>query len=321
LPRLLISAMLLLHRGEDFDPNFYHASGLDIDHSFLLLEGKKRTLLVPRMNERQARAIFKGKVLAYRDPIEALKPLLKGRMVGFDASSESASMYLKLRKLCRLEDRSKELSLSRIRKTPQERSHVRKAVRATKEILSSLDLDSARSELELKGQILMRIMEAGLEPSFEPIVASGSSSALPHHRAGRRKLSSLVLVDMGVREGRYCSDLTRCFIRGNPELETEYEDLQGVFHSIADRIPECLSGGQIASMAREEIERAGLPPLIHSIGHGIGLEVHEKPALNEKSKDPIKGSCMAIEPAFYKARYGMRYEETLYFDGRKASVL
>jgi Xaa-Pro aminopeptidase len=60
--------------------------------------------------------------------------------------------------------------------------------------------------------------------------------------------------------------------------------------------------------------------MIHSIGHGVGLEVHELPRLSPKSRESISGSVLAIEPAFYKS-YGMRFEETIHFDGKKVRIL
>ena len=61
--------------------------------------------------------------------------------------------------------------------------------------------------------------------------------------------------------------------------------------------------------------------MIHSIGHGIGLSVHEFPRLSKKYKDKIAGTTFTIEPAFYLRRYGMRFEDMVYFDGKKARIL
>src|SRR5512143_787616 len=105
----IIQTMLLLYRGESFDPDFFYHAGMDIDHAFLLVSGRKKTVLVPKMNEGIARARFRGKVVAYDDPLKALSKLIKGKSVLCDASSLSLRMGKRLGKICRLKDHSVEL--------------------------------------------------------------------------------------------------------------------------------------------------------------------------------------------------------------------
>lgn len=304
-----------MYRGDRFDPNFYHRAGVDIDHAFLL--GKR--LFVPKMNEAMAKAGFKGTVIAYENAVDALRPHLKGR-VEFDALSLNAGLYKRLAGMCRLKDRSRELLLARARKKPAEVAAIRHAARCTKEILASLDLEKAKTELGLRKQLLVATAEMGLEPAFPPIVATGGNSAYPHHEPAARKLGPLVLVDYGVKYRHYRSDLTRCFVR-DAAKRREYESLENVCHSITDAMPGLETGGDVARLAAKLMKKAGFPPMIHSIGHGIGLDVHELPSLGRKSADRIAGAAMAIEPAFYRTQYGMRFEETVYFDGKKARIL
>lgn len=317
------SIMLLLYRGEEFDPNFYYHSGVDIDHSFLLLDGRKKALLTSSMNYALARSSFRGRVVAFRDPLKSISKIAGRKALSVDKSSLSARMAERLRKLGRLKDASAELIARRAVKRPDEVSLVRKAARKTREIFHSLDFGKARTELDLKKQLLLATLEEGLEPAFEPIVATGSSTAFPHYRAGKRRLGSLVLVDYGVRCGHYCSDLSRCFILdGDRKRKAEYEKLEGVCHGIIDRLPELEKGKDVAKLSEKLLEKAGFPKLIHAIGHGVGLEIHESPHLGLKSEDKLAKTVLAIEPAFYyPGRYGMRYEETVWFDGKKARIL
>jgi Xaa-Pro aminopeptidase len=69
------------------------------------------------------------------------------------------------------------------------------------------------------------------------------------------------------------------------------------------------------------MERKGLPRMIHAIGHGVGLDIHEFPRLSVKYKDELKGSTFALEPAVYYNSYGARFEETVYYDGKKVRIL
>jgi len=315
--------MLLLYRGENFDPNFYYHSGVDIDHSFLLSSGKKRILLTSKMNESLARSSFRGKVLVYTDAFELIKKLAGRKKVSADMLSLSARMAKRLGKVCHLKDASMELLSERARKKPEEVSCIRKAVRHTREVFDSLDFKKAKTELDLKKQILLATLEKGLEQAFEPIVATDRNSSFPHYRASNKKLGSLVLVDYGVKYEHYCSDLTRCFILGRDKRkESEYERLQDVCNSIVDALPELKKGKDVAKFAGKAIARQKFSEMIHSIGHGVGLEIHENPRLGAKSDDKIAGTVLAIEPAFYfPNKYGMRYEETVWFDGKRARIL
>jgi len=314
--------MLLLFRGEGFDANFYHESGVDIDHSFFLSDGKRRVLLVPRMNEGAARAAFRGRVAVYGDANKDLARYVKGRKVLFDGSSMSARMAGKIGRMCRLEDHSEELLKARALKAPAEVSNIRRAVKETKEIFESIDWKAARTEQDVHKQLLMMTLERGLMPAFEPIVASDRSTAFPHYRAGARRLGGLVLVDYGVRCRHYCADITRCFIRdGDSRKKGQYERFQDICLFIADALPGLDSGKDVAKLADELIARAGFPKMPHAIGHGVGLDVHEFPRLGKKSDDSLRGAAVAIEPSFYLERYGMRYEETVYCDGKRALIL
>lgn len=313
---------LLLYRGESFDANFFYHSGVDIDHAFYLESGK-RYLFVPKLNEAYARKNFDGRVVTYRDPFSELPNHFKSRRgpMHCDFVSISAAMAERLSRISRIKNHSKKLAQMRVQKRPEEVSAIRKAAKLTREIFESLDFKKAKTELDLEKQIKVLTAQMGLEPAFPPIVATDSSTAFPHYYARKKKLGSLVLVDYGVRCKHYCSDLTRCFILdGDRKKKKEYENLQDTFNSIIDRIPEQSTGAQLARMSERLMKKRGYPPLIHSIGHGVGLEVHELPRLSPKSKEKIAGSVLAIEPAFYK-RYGMRFEETIYFDGKKVRIL
>lgn len=313
---------LLLYRGGLFDPNFHYHAGVDIDHSFLISGDGKRTLFVSRMNEALARAAFRGKIVVFDDAVKALSKHLKGRRVLFDANSLNARMFSRLSRLCRLKDHSLELLRMRSVKKPGEVSAIRKAAGYTKQIFDSLDFRKAKTELGVRKQLMVATAELGLEPAFDPIVSTDGDTAYPHHEASNRKLGPLVMVDYGVMYGHYRSDLTRCFIRdGDAKTKGQYEKLQGICHSIVDEMPNLRRGKDVAAFAAKQMKRAGFPRMIHSIGHGVGLDIHELPRLSAKSDDRIAGAVMAIEPAFYLKRYGMRYEETTYFDGKKARIL
>lgn len=313
--------MLLLYRGESFNANFFYHSGLDLDHSFLVLDSKK-TLLVPALNETLARDTFKGKVEVYTDPVDALKRHVNKKTVGIDGANMSMRMAGKLRKFCRLNDLTLELLKDRAKKKPEEVANIARAVKYTKEIFENIDFKKARTEHDIRNQLLVQTMELGLETAFEPIVSSDKSSSYPHYQDGNRKLGKFVMVDYGVRYRHYCSDITRCFILdGDKKKKEQYERLQDICYFLVDSLPNLKNGKEINELASELLKKAGFPKMPHSIGHGVGLDIHEPPRLGLKSEDRLSGSVLAIEPSFYLKQYGMRFEETIDFTGKKPRIL
>ncbi len=317
--------MILLYRGEEFNSNFYYHAGVDIDHSLLLVDGKKKILFTSIMNERIAKATFNGKVVIYQNALEALaKYVKKGkvkRKVDFDGASMSAALAARIGKICKLEDKSVELFEMRRKKTSDEVNKTKKAVELTKQIFDNIDFKKAKTEIDLEKQIKHATIELGLVAAFDPIVSTDKNTSYPHYRAQKKKLGSLVLIDYGVKYDHYCADLTRCFILDKDKKKLEqYETLQSICYEIVDSLPNLRTGKDVAQLSAKLIEKAKFPKLIHSIGHGVGLDVHEFPRLGMKSKDKISGSILAIEPAFYLKQYGMRFEETVYFDGKKSRI-
>jgi len=325
---------LLLYRDEEFDPNFFYHSGVDIDNCFLLVKGAgeknrkgQKILFTSKMNEALARETFgskgKGRVLVYERDLKILEKHIRRRRLLVDMSSLSASMAARLGKVARPTPRSDTLAQLRGVTRRAEVDKIRKAAKLTHEILASLDFSAAKTEIGLKSQILMKTLEMDAEPAFEPIVSTDPNTRFPHYSPGTRKLGKMVMVDMGVMYRHYRSDLTRMFfLERSTLLETQYEKLQYICYSIIDSLHEHETGDEVTKYAERLLKKAGFPPMIHSLGHGIGLEVHEAPRLNLRFKDDISaGMTMAIEPAFYLSRYGMRHEETVYFDGKRARIL
>jgi len=316
------SENFLLFRGEIFNPNFYYFSGLDIHNSFLLVKDKQKKLLVSRLEERGARKSMKRGVVVLDDFYPYLKKELKGRRVRIDGTRLPARIYERLRKFCRPEDASVEFYKKRMVKRKDELEKIRKAVKITKKIIASLELSKGMTENQVKKQILIKTLEAGVEPAFEPIVAGTSNSAVPHHACTNKKLGNFVLIDYGVKVDNYCADLTRCIPIGKAENELKlYEEVQDIFHKIVDNIPEMKTGGDIGKLYEKIIKSKNFPKPIHAIGHGLGIDVHEFPRLGNKYSDDIRETVFTIEPGIYLNRYGARYEEDIYYDGKKVRIL
>jgi Xaa-Pro dipeptidase len=163
----------------------------------------------------------------------------------------------------------------------------------------------------------MRV-EGADDISFPFIVASGHRSAYPHAGVSERKIrrGDFVTIDMGATYKGYCSDITRTFIVGSPtdKQRTIYETVLEANETALPEIRAGAKGINIDKIARDIITKAGYGAgFIHSLGHGVGLEVHEPPALSQWSNDILAvGNVVSNEPGIYvKGFGGVRIEDTV----------
>ncbi len=316
---------MLLFRGNEFDANFYYFSKIDVDNSFYLELENEKALFVPKLNERAAKFSFRGKIISYKKPLEEMAMLVKGKELSLDYSSLPAKIYDKIRKVAKTRDASERFLEMRARKKPEEIEKIRKAVSFTRKIFSEIEISRFKKEKQTADWLLARTFEKGLRPAFDPIVGSGMHSAFPHYKPAHSGIGDFALIDYGVKYGNYCSDISRVFFSGTNkpkrEVRDAYEKMQNIFYEIIDAFPDFRTGKDVALFSEKLFSKCRLPKPVHSIGHGLGLDIHEYPRLNKKYNDGLKGTAMAIEPAAYFKDFGVRFEETVYFDGRKARVL
>jgi Xaa-Pro aminopeptidase len=180
------------------------------------------------------------------------------------------------------------------------------------------------SEIELAHELEMFVRKQGGRLSFNSIVAFGSHSSIPHHGSDQTKLNSksqFILLDFGIKSENYCSDMTRTvfFGKANQKQKKMYQVVSGAQKKAAefldDRIKKGLKvvGKEVDQVARDYIISEGFPAIPHSLGHGIGLEVHEFPRLSPKSEDELlEGMVFSIEPGIYIPKFGGVRIEDLY---------
>jgi Xaa-Pro aminopeptidase len=178
------------------------------------------------------------------------------------------------------------------------------------------------SEVEVAAVIEAALRAGGYErPAFDTIVASGPHAALPHHRAGERRMvaGDLVVLDFGGVLDGYCSDITRTVCVGRPTEEMRRVHgavLSAQRAAIAALQPGAEAAG-IDRAARQVLETAGLgDAFVHGTGHGLGLEVHEEPRLprvtaaDQPSALLSEGVVVTVEPgAYIPAWGGVRIED------------
>ncbi|MBU1000301.1 Xaa-Pro peptidase family protein [Patescibacteria group bacterium] len=172
------------------------------------------------------------------------------------------------------------------------------------------------SEKQLAQELESYIKKHGAELSFPPIVAFGKNSSIPHHQTGNTKLTGdkeFILLDFGVKFENYCSDMTRTVFFGKPTkeqkaiFETVLKAQQKAINFVNSAIKSGkeLKAAQVDKVARDYIISKNYPAVPHSLGHGVGLDVHESPRLSRQSREILKeGMVFSIEPGIYSEGFG-----------------
>ena len=210
--------------------------------------------------------------------------------------------------------------LSRLRsvKDEEELDAIRRAARIADEAYQRLAQEPfvGRTEAELAWTMERFLHEEGAEaPAFPTIVASGPNAALPHHHPGDRRVEAgeTVIVDAGARVDGYCSDCTRTFSTGPlpDDLRRAYALCRATQEHALASVRVGASAREVDAGARAEIEDSGVAPVLHGLGHGVGLEVHELPVFRPTSTDTLEaGHVVTVEPGVYLAgRGGVRIED------------
>ena len=167
------------------------------------------------------------------------------------------------------------------------------------------------TEKDVAWEMEKEMRELGAEsPSFDTIVASGINGSKPHHSPTDKLINNneAITIDMGAKYKGYCSDLTRTIFIGEPDEKFKkiYTTvLRAQLISMETAQPE-MTGEEIDKIARDIIAAEGYGEYFgHSLGHGVGIEIHENPGVGPNSKNSIKpGMVYTIEPGIYIENWG-----------------
>lgn len=190
---------------------------------------------------------------------------------------------------------------------------IRKAVSITDFIFENIikKIKPGMRELDIAAEItyLQRTFGADKD-AFQPIVASGKNSAFPHAKASTKKICTgeMVTLDFGCVVNGYHSDMTRTVFIGSPRQKAVkiYKTvLKAQQKTIAAAVPG-ISVKDLDSVARDFIKDSGYGEYFsHSLGHGIGLQIHEQPKISAYNKAILQaGNVITIEPGIYIPEYG-----------------
>ena len=191
-------------------------------------------------------------------------------------------------------------------------------------------LKDGMTEREVAWLLERTMRELGADSvSFETIVAAGPNAALPHHRADDTPLRNgqPLIIDMGARYEGYCSDLSRTLCIGGNEddmFRKVYGTVLRAQQTAIDAVRSGMTAGEADGLARAVIEEAGYGDKFgHSTGHGVGLEVHERPGVGPNSPVVLEdGMPFTVEPGIYISGWGgVRIEDIVVLEQGKARVI
>lgn len=204
-------------------------------------------------------------------------------------------------------------------KDEEEIENIRKACEITDKCFSYLlnYIKKGMTEKQIANEVEKYFKENGSSgTSFDTIIASGENSSIPHAVPTDRRIQSgdIITIDMGCKYKGYCSDMTRTiFVDYAKESEKKIYDL--VLENQTKALSQMEDGANTKNIAKMVECNFKLDDyeLVHALGHGVGLEVHEDPIISTRNERILKtGMCVTNEPGIYlPGKFGVRIEDTV----------
>ncbi len=303
-----------------------YITGFVAENGFVVVDKTGTTLYTDKRYIEAAEMTFKDTDVT---PVLYAQAEVLARLKGYDSvgisfKETSHVEYLSMEKEgVKLVDIDEPLARAMSVKNEWELAHIQSACEIAEEAFLELlpSIQEGMTETEVAALLEYGMRKRGAEGlSFETIVAFGAHAAVPHHVTGQTKLcfGDEILIDFGCRVQGYCSDMTRTFLFGD---DGNHEDFKRAYahvlkaHELAkEHIVAGMTGKQADAIARDYLQAQGLGELFtHSLGHGIGLHVHEAPYLSPKREQILEnGMVFSDEPGVYEAgKYGIRIEDTV----------
>ena len=241
--------------------------------------------------------------------------------VGFEENYVTYSKYKEYMhkfKINSLVETEGMLEKQRMIKDEEEIEYIKKACKITDDCFSYIlnYIKPGMTEKQIAREIDDYYYKHAEGTSFETIVASGENSSKPHAVPTDRQIQNkdIITIDMGCKINGYCSDMTRTFFVG--EIPNEVKQiydlvLKNQLQTLND-MKENFNTKLLAKMVDNDF-RLNNYDLIHALGHGVGLDIHESPTISIKSENLLKENMVVTdEPGIYIAgKFGVRIEDTV----------
>ncbi len=310
-------AAILLHP----DPNITYLTQKNLSHAVLIITNQDATLLITKLDKIN-NINTNIKIKEYNKDWQKTH-LSNITNIAINKNSLTLTQKESLDKDNNktITDISELLADLRLTKTNKEIQLMQKAAtiadNALKDLITTINqngIKQFKTELDIAIFLETKIRQQGAQLSFPTIVANNENSAVPHHITSTKVLETgFLLIDFGAKYQNYCSDMTRMFYIGTPtpehkQIYNKLLETQEACIKAAKPNQKCQELDTLARQLLKEDEKF----FIHSLGHGIGTQVHEKPRLSKQSQDTIKLNMpFTIEPGlYYKNKFGLRIEDT-----------
>lgn len=315
---------------------FYFSGYHNADAAIVLTSDKKYYISDPRSLE-EASQLLKGFEIvdceggSYLDAAVSIISKRAPETLGYEDQTIIYKDYLTLCKApCKFVGISGAIEELRAVKSPEELKKIKAAQAITDEVFVNVlgMIKEGMSEKEVASLLNSRIYSKGATLAFDTIVAFGENTSKPHAHPSDRKLKKgdPVTIDFGAKCEGYCSDMTRSFSFGKPP-----EDYERIYNIVLEaqlnalsKLYAGISGSDGCELAKEVFRRYGLEEYFtHSLGHSLGIDIHESPRLSAKYHSPIpKGAVMSVEPGLYfPSKFGVRIEDIAVFENNGLDIL
>jgi Xaa-Pro aminopeptidase len=314
--------------------NVRYLSGFESSNAFVLVKHEQVLLLTDGRYIEAARGVDGVEaVLVDREfapGIAAELPRLADEPVAFEADHLTVVRHSVLADSgLELVPANAVLQQLRAVKEPDELQEIRRAARIAEAVYERLTAERivGRTEREVAWWFEQALHEEGADGlAFEVTIASGPNAALPHHHPGDREIGTgeTVIVDAGARVDGYCSDCTRTFATGPlpDDLRRAYAACRSAQEAALSQVRAGADNKGLDEVARKEIAGAGFE-VLHGLGHGVGLEVHELPVLRQTAEGVLEpANVVTVEPGVYLPGVGgVRIEDLVVVTENGADVL
>ncbi len=302
--------------------NIFYFTGAKGDDAILFVSPQKNILITDSRYKEECSSSLKKcglKIVKYSETASSVGDICKktrSKRIGFESKSFSYAEYAAIKK----ELKNKRLVPSRdiaeslrMVKDKEEVKYIRAACKTGCKIMNHAvkTLKPLNSEERVKNNINAYIAKNAFKKAdFEIIVASGKRACMPHASVSTKiiRKDDMIVIDLGAMNCGYNSDLTRTVFLGR--IERKYRRIYSIVLDAQKKAIENIRPGikakYIDYISRQYILNKGLGKyFIHNLGHGIGLEIHEKPAISRNSNVVLEENMVfTVEPGIYIPDYG-----------------